>query len=198
MKLYSYVITHDSGFAPNPFYGVCTLATCKPVIRRVARERDWIMATGSVAEGRPGDLVYAMKVSEIMSMAAYGKSKRFKRKIPRPDGTPIQQCGDNAYYKNKKGIWHQRKCYHDANNVDRDLRGENVLISNEFYYFGCEAKPLPDRFKGLVKKGPGHRHNFDTNLIQRFIEWLRRDNKEKGSGRYGLPKRFKRGYQEHC
>ena len=32
-KLYAYVMTYDTGFAPNSFYGVCTLACCKPKIR---------------------------------------------------------------------------------------------------------------------------------------------------------------------
>src|SRR5712671_5339411 len=34
MRLYSYVVARDFGFAPNPFFGVCTLATCKPDIRK--------------------------------------------------------------------------------------------------------------------------------------------------------------------
>ena len=34
MVIYEYVMTDDTGFAPNPFYGICTLACCKPVIRR--------------------------------------------------------------------------------------------------------------------------------------------------------------------
>ena len=29
MRIYAYVVTHDNGFAPNPFHGFCTLATCK-------------------------------------------------------------------------------------------------------------------------------------------------------------------------
>lgn len=33
-KLYAYKMTHDTGFAPNPYFGVCTLACCKPRIRR--------------------------------------------------------------------------------------------------------------------------------------------------------------------
>ena len=36
MEIFSYVITHDSGFAPNPFGGFLTLATCKPKIRKSA------------------------------------------------------------------------------------------------------------------------------------------------------------------
>ena len=38
MTLFSYVIEHDLGFAPNPFHGVCTLACCKPQIRKIAKD----------------------------------------------------------------------------------------------------------------------------------------------------------------
>ena len=36
VKLMAYIVRHDSGFSPNPFGGVCTLACCKPAIRRSA------------------------------------------------------------------------------------------------------------------------------------------------------------------
>jgi len=42
-KLYSYIMTSDSGFAPNPFHDICTLATCKPETRRLAKKGDWIL-----------------------------------------------------------------------------------------------------------------------------------------------------------
>src|SRR5262245_31415483 len=45
VRLYSYVVARDYGFAPNPFYGFCTLATCKPDIRRTADIGDWIVGT---------------------------------------------------------------------------------------------------------------------------------------------------------
>jgi hypothetical protein len=32
--LYSYVVRWDHGFAPNPFYETCTVATCKPYIAK--------------------------------------------------------------------------------------------------------------------------------------------------------------------
>ena len=47
MTIYSYVVARDYGFAPNPFYGCCTLATCKPIIRRMAQVGDWVIGTGS-------------------------------------------------------------------------------------------------------------------------------------------------------
>jgi len=42
-SLYSYVVRYDSGFAPNPFGGYCTLATCKPEIRKTAQLGDWLV-----------------------------------------------------------------------------------------------------------------------------------------------------------
>lgn len=37
MRLFAYKMTHDTGFAPNPFWGYLTLATCKPKIREKKR-----------------------------------------------------------------------------------------------------------------------------------------------------------------
>ena len=42
MRLFSYKMTHDSGFAPNPFGRTLTLATCKPQIRLHKSVDDWI------------------------------------------------------------------------------------------------------------------------------------------------------------
>lgn len=52
MRLYVYVVTHDTGFAPNPFHGYCTLATCKPHIRGRAEAGDWVIGLGSTQNGQ--------------------------------------------------------------------------------------------------------------------------------------------------
>lgn len=36
MRLFSYVVAQDDGFSHNLFGGVCTLATCHPIIRQRA------------------------------------------------------------------------------------------------------------------------------------------------------------------
>ena len=41
-KLYSYKMRHDTRFAPNPLFGVLTLATCKPSMRRNMQIGNWI------------------------------------------------------------------------------------------------------------------------------------------------------------
>ena len=46
VKVYSYVMTHDYGFAPNPHGEYCTLACCKPRIRSSAGVDDLVIGTG--------------------------------------------------------------------------------------------------------------------------------------------------------
>ena len=78
----------DAGFAPNPFWGYCTLATCKPKVRLRAEVGDWIVGMGSkVLEKRYGigyfKLIYAMRVDEKLTFEQYSKDPRFRDKIPR-------------------------------------------------------------------------------------------------------------------
>ena len=86
MRLFSYVVARDYGFAPNPFLGICTLATCKPRIRKTARRGDLIIGTGSKARGRQGHLVFAMRVSETLTYNEYWFDERFLRKRPNLQG----------------------------------------------------------------------------------------------------------------
>jgi len=67
------------GLAPNPFWGLCTLALCKPIIRRTAKIGDWVIGTGSarthtqksVFEKFSGSIVYAMKITDRKSLEEY-------------------------------------------------------------------------------------------------------------------------------
>lgn len=92
MRIFSYVLRHDDGAAPNPFWGMCTLTICKPVIRRNAAEKDWIIGTGSknskLKDGKTYDfsknLVYAMKVTKILPLPQYDAfcKENYKNKLP--------------------------------------------------------------------------------------------------------------------
>src|SRR5712691_6687179 len=79
-KIYSYVVARDFGFAPNPFHGVCTLATCKPRVRKAAHLGDWVVGTGSAGRKRAGFLVFAMKVEEALTFDEYWTDERFFQK----------------------------------------------------------------------------------------------------------------------
>lgn len=188
MSLYSYVVRYDSGFAPNPFYDFCTLATCKPDIRRAAAEGDWIVGCGSAAKGinLGGRLVYAMQVSEILSFRNYSSDNRFSRKRPFRRGSRKQSCGDNIYLRNADDSgWEQRDSFHSlpdgsVNNqhVQRDTGVDKVLISDNFVYFGGEAPAFPKAlrsFNGIdvCKSGIGWKRIEDEELIEHFEAWIR-------------------------
>lgn len=141
MRLYSYVVARDFGFAPNPFHGVCTLATCKPRIRRAAQMGDWVIGTGSKRHGRQRQLVYAMKVAEVLTFDEYWNAPRFECKKPNLSGSRKQAFGDNIYHTDRDA-WAQENSHHsygtgqrNPNNVRRDTCPNRVLIADCFAYF---------------------------------------------------------------
>ena len=111
MKLYSYVVARDYGFAPNPFYGFCTVCTCKPVIRRVASVGDWIVGTGSKTRNRQNQIVFAMRVTEALAIDEYWSDPRFANKRPTLYGSKRQAFGDNIYHRDASGRWIQENSH---------------------------------------------------------------------------------------
>lgn len=100
-RLYSYVLTHDTGFAPNVSHGYCTLATCKPKIRMNANVGDWVIGTGSLSrDDNEERLLYAMRVEEVMPYDEYFERADFKYKKPKDSDLHDPQ-GDNIYYTGK-------------------------------------------------------------------------------------------------
>jgi hypothetical protein len=169
VKLYSYVVKNDTGFAPNPFWGFCTVACCKPKVRLAASVEDWVIGTGSRRNVGNDKLIYAMKVTEKLSFDDYYDDPRFRRKIPTRG--LIEERGDNLYYKGRLGEGIDRSYHYTADQTRHDLGGKYVLISDYFYYFGRNAVPLPDH--ALVKEGPGHRSKFSAETIDGFASWIR-------------------------
>ena len=185
MKLYSYVVSRDYGFAPNPFFGVCTLATCKPVIRRVAKVGDVILGTGSAEENRQGQVVFAMRVTRALSFDEYWEDERYRQKRPYLRGSVKQRVGDNIYHHDggtKK--WLQEDSHHsylggktNRANLLNDTQTPRLLLSDRFVYWGGNGPMIPTRLRmdaGLdVCAQRGHRVNFSPQFKERLLEWLR-------------------------
>ena len=177
MKLYSYIVKHDTGFAPNPFWGYCTVACCKPEIRRTAHVGDWVVGLTPKAQGN--HIVYFMRVDEILSFDAYWRDRRFGIKRPRyDDGLPCQN-GDNIYEPQPSGEYRQLRSWHslpehgDRENPKRkahDLDGRRVLVSETFAYFGSKPLELPEALQGLIV-GRGHRCMFSDEVKTGFIRF---------------------------
>jgi len=186
-KLYIYVVDRDFGFAPNPFHRYCTLATCKPAIRKAAQVGDWVMGVGGQRLQATGRCIYLMKVSEILTFDEYWSDDRFQLKKPIRNGSPVMMVGDNIYHQNiTTGEWIQEDSHHsnadgstNIENLQTDTKSVNVLISNHFYYFGSAA-PAVDLTSISFTNGIGHRKKqFDDLRVRDFVnkieEKYRRD-----------------------
>jgi hypothetical protein len=102
MRLSTHIVKYDTGFAPNPFYRYCTLACCKPAIRRTADERDWIVGLTAGADEKR--VVYAVKVARKLTFRQYWTDPVFVKKKPDMNSTDIKrQRGDNVYEPVGKG-----------------------------------------------------------------------------------------------
>jgi hypothetical protein len=150
MKLYSYVVDHDTGYAPNPFGGLCTLACCKYSktgrrrnIVELAKEGDWIVGTGGKS-GRTsghGTIVYAMKVANTIPFADYCRYPRFRGRCDAGKPSPAEH-------------WRM------------------ALISKHYFYFGGNAKQIPKRFSKIEKRGPGFKNKFTEAFVDDFVVWI--------------------------
>jgi hypothetical protein len=176
MRLYSYIVTHDTGFAPNPFWGFCTLACCKPSIRRTAKVGDWIVGLTPKPEGNR--LIYAMLVGEILTYKSFFNDNRFALKIPDySKDEVVHKCGDNIYKPLVNGEFQQLQSMHsnglNENPIKKvdDLSGECVLVARKFNYFGSNALELPAELSVLIV-GRGHKNSFSEQIIQTFLKFI--------------------------
>jgi hypothetical protein len=160
IKIFSYVVKHDEGLEPNPYFSLCTLCRCKfskkaeatqglkgrRNIVELAGPGDWVIGTGgeSVKSAGHGKLIYAMLVDERPTRWDY--FTRFKERKP--------ECPHGDFQKHK----------------------QFALVSRYFYYFGANAIDIPERFKHFQKKGPGFRY-VDPVQFRSFLEWLTKTKK---------------------
>jgi hypothetical protein len=184
MTGFSYVVSRDFGFAPNPFGEYCTLATCKPVIRRCAAISDLII--GITPKGQGNELIYAMKVNEKISFNQYWSDPRFQYKKPVMNGSIVQMMGDNIYFLDeKKNKWFQMDSHHsydkgkiNNNNVENDTKVDFVLVATHFFYFGRKPITLPKILKNITIVGRSHRCVNNDNSEKIWL-WLK-ENYEFG------------------
>ncbi len=183
MKLYSYVIAQDYGFAPNPFFGMCTLATCKPGIRRCASVGDYIVGTGCKKRNRSGYLVYVMRVDDALCFCEYWEDPRFQVKRPNLRGSKKQAFGDNIYHRDPAtGEWLQANSYHslpdgpNPRNVENDTKSTRVLVGSVFVFWGGGGPLIPSEFRDFdgedICCGRGYRCHFPEPMVTAFIAWI--------------------------
>lgn len=178
MKLHSYCLRYDSGAAPNPFWGVCTLVICKPAIRRSARVGDWIVGLGSAHSpiGNIADcVIYAMKVTSKMTMQAYDDfcQQYYPKKIPVWRSKDFRRRIGDCIYDYSSGVSPAvRWSVHDERNRPRDLSGRYALLSRHFYYFGNQPIRLPEHLQPIMHTTQGHKSDANQPFAEDFVAWI--------------------------
>jgi len=177
MTLYSYCLRYDDGAAPNPYWGVCTLAICKPAIRRTAKVGDWVVGLGS-KRSPCGDIsskvAYAMHVTQVLSMEEYDSycRKHMQKKIPKWHGRDFRKQMGDCIYDYSQHPPRLRESVHKEANRRTDLSGKNVLLSDHFYYFGDKPIDLPDDLLAIVHQTQGHKSKTNDPYAHRFVQWI--------------------------
>lgn len=184
--LHSYVVDTDSGFAPNTTDDICTLATCKQVIRREATEGDWVLGTNPRSHGEEG-ITYLMSVGEVLTYSEYFSCGRFEFK--KPENDPV---GDNIYYRNEEGdlTQVQNPPYHgDIKSRKKDLSSDRVLVADQFWYFGDQSPELPPSLCENVIKGykssSRNGRKKPTVHLDELVEWV---SERYEPGMHGTPR----------
>ncbi len=198
-NVYMYVVARDFGFAPNPFHGVCTLATCKPKIRKTAQVSDWIIGMGGAQLKAVGRCIYAMQVTDTLTFDAYWDDPVYACKRPVRNGSRKTIMGDNIYHRpTGTTVWVQEDSHHsqidgspDSSNIRNDTQANRVLISRNFYYFGNAASTVPRDILSQLgfHNGIGHR-KFTQARAQPFLDWLHSDYKGRANTVIGDPYQF--------
>jgi hypothetical protein len=186
-------MTHDSGFAPNPFWGRLTLATCKPQIRRRKPKDTWIAGFTSDALCRHAvgqeRLVYLMQVDRRIPFAQYFADRDYTRKIPKLHSSRrIEQVGDNIYRPLREPAlapsdflqlpndqhYDKVRDQPDPKSHHRDLSGQYVLAATRFVYFGRAALEVPEHCRPAVPRGQSAHgvRTWDEARARRFIDYV--------------------------
>lgn len=149
-RIYRYIQTHDSGIAPCPDGGQITLATCKPVIRRVARPGDWVLGF------RPGSLERGLVLwaGRVQSKLSHGDYQRLHAR--RSDA--VYRQGQDGRYQRLDPDYHPTQ-----SEMDRDVREPVLLFDKSTSVYLCgRPELLPDHLVHLAGAGRGHRVSNGT------------------------------------
>lgn len=186
--VYIYVVARDFGFAPNPFHGYCSLATCKPDIRSTAKIGDWVIGVGGGRLKATGKCIFAMLVTQKITFNEYWQGVEYNDKKPLRNGSKKMLLGDNIYYFNSNtSAWEQAPSHHshadgsiNISNKNRDTQSAFVLLSNNFYYFGKSAPIIPPNLLDTIGYKNHRKHRkYKYDEAAELIHWLNTNYSDK-------------------
>lgn len=208
MTTRTYRLDHDLGFAPNPFFGWCTLACCMPKIREHADEDDIII--GMAGAGKRGlarihpQLIFWMQVDEAMDFDDYWKDPRFVNKRPQMPGPKMRMVGDRSYRHEpgQEGWRFETSMHHiprasaaNGSHVNIDTSVNRLLVGKRFTYWGNRGPALPAQLMSLFPNPRGQKCPPDGPLLAQLHQLVDIDNPKGAVGDptdWDNPRYFKR------
>ena len=193
--VFTYRVTHDTGFAPCVDNGILTLACCKGGTETVKRGLRYFIgrcfeenlqesAEVYVSGIYDNRLLYIAKIYKAITMEEYFSNNEYKGRLDqiyRLNGETLER--DPYKLKGVHDNEHSNKC---------DINGKYVLISNEFVYFGKKAIDVDGdileyypKKRGQLPKG---QHSYTPDDV------LSDENKRKSKE---LHTRLKEAVKEH-
>ncbi|HEX2585542.1 MAG TPA: hypothetical protein VHL14_10435 [Steroidobacteraceae bacterium] len=173
MRFYYYKLTSDDGGAPCAQDGLLSLALCKPMIRSTAEVGDVIFGFAAKSLDINNRLIYIATITHKEIGGAYFKKMKYRSR---------RDCiyrwrGDRLKW-NEAGFHGAGDLAHDVGDYPEYERA-NVLLSNDFRYFGKNGDAeYKDRYPAIKKAvealGQGHR-NRHGEILLRQLESLKSD-----------------------
>ncbi len=142
-KHYVYRMDHDTGFAPNVNYGLCSLAGCKQnTVEKNAEKGSWIIGIGGNNTGKPNRIIYVMEVEEKLPINQFKKQYPKKSKYLTQDRKYTNALVSRKfYYFGNKAIdlpeqlqhiiWKRRGCKCMS---DEDINKLKRYVSERYSY----------------------------------------------------------------
>jgi hypothetical protein len=174
----TYRLDHDLGFAPNPFFGWCTLACCMPQIRKHASQNDVIV--GMAGSGKQGlgryhpRVIYWMRVDETLTFDQYWQDARFVNKKPQIPGPKMRMVGDRTYrHEPGSDDWKFEISMHHVpgatqgkgGHVHLDTKIDRILIGKSFTYWGKSGPEVPAHLMSMFPNPRGQKCPQDGPLL---------------------------------
>lgn len=171
-KIYFYKMTTDNDGAPCVQNGLLSLAICKRMIRRTAKEENIIIGFGG-KKNLGEKLIYVAEIEKVEINGVYYSNSKFK---DRPDCIYEWIGNELRFIEGSK--------FHDSGCRDKDVghagdreHNANVLTSRKFVYFGNLAtddykkEKKYDVIKASIERlTQGHRINHPPELAVKLKE----------------------------
>jgi len=170
--IYSYLLVTDNGSAPCVQQNILSLAICKPRIRKSAKVGDYIIAfsSKSMKISQNAKIIYIAKITNKLKLNKYYPEYKNRK--------------DCIYDNNLTLI---KNNYHNNCNIEKDINGKYVLISNEFIYFGNNFINVPQKIKNMIPKYQGHMSKKNIEYETAFLNEFNILQKKYGLGIKGQP-----------